>query len=52
MFCINNGARYASNISLNNMSEDEKRDMLDRTCADRAYLKMLVANSCFAPNSI
>ena len=49
IFCISHGSRYSCNISLNSMTDDEKRDMLDQTCADRTYLKRLVANSCFAP---
>jgi hypothetical protein len=46
-FSINIGARHAPNIRLDDMSEEELRNMLDQTLADRVYLKKMVANSCF-----
>jgi hypothetical protein len=46
-FCINIGARNAPNIRLDDMTEDELRNTLDQTLTDRAYLKRMVANSCF-----
>jgi len=47
LFCINHGAMHCSNIKLDDMSETELRNMLDQTLTDRAYLKKIVANSCF-----
>lgn len=46
-FCINHGARHASNINVDKMTENEKRNMLNETCINRTYLKRLVVNSCF-----
>ena len=47
LFCISRGARHTSGINLHGMTDDEMRDMLDKTCANRTYLKRLVANDCF-----
>jgi hypothetical protein len=45
----NYGARYASGINVENLSDTEARDLLNKTCADRAYLKRIVAEKCFGP---
>ena len=47
IFCISRGAKHACGINVDRMSESEKRDMLDKTCANRSYLKRLVAKDCF-----
>jgi len=45
--CIQNGARYAPQIRMDNMSENEKRQMLINTCKDRKTLKAIVMRQCF-----
>lgn len=47
LFCMSRGAMYLPGIDLNLMFEEDMRDMLDKTCANRTYLKRLVANDCF-----
>ena len=47
LFCIQHGAIYASSINLDKMTEKEKKNMLDKTCADRNYLKRMVSTDCF-----
>ena len=47
LVCLNYGARFIPGISMRHLTEEEKRDMLDRTCADRRYLKEIVIRRCF-----
>ena len=47
LFCLSHGARYTSGINIYAMSESEKREMLNNTCANRTYLKRIVATACF-----
>jgi hypothetical protein len=49
IFIANYGARYASGIRVQDLAESEAREMLNRTCADKSYLKRLVAEKCFGP---
>jgi hypothetical protein len=46
-FCINHGARYAPQIKLNKMTEQEKRSILIAACNDRRTLKILVMRDSF-----
>ena len=48
IMCISQfGARYASGINVDVITEMEAREMLTHTCADRTYLRLLVAERCF-----
>lgn len=49
IYCLRRGGRYAPQIGLDKMTDEQKRQLLIATCQDRNYLKMKIMRDCFGP---